>query len=117
SAPRALASAARKQRKRRTLWGRDHGGRFSTRGANSVATVRGTRWMTQERCAGTLTRVTEGAVAVRDLRRHKTVVVRAGHTDLAREGGRAPPRGGRTRDRLRRPVHGSHQAAGGPRPL
>jgi hypothetical protein len=67
------------------LWAKDKRGRFRTHGRNSVATVRGTRWLTRETCAGTLTRVTEGAVAVRDKRRHKTVVVRAGHSYLARD--------------------------------
>jgi hypothetical protein len=66
------------------LWGSDSHGRFRTRGLNSVATVRGTRWLTQETCAGTLTRVAAGAVAVRDLRAGRTVVVRAGHQYLAR---------------------------------
>jgi len=67
------------------LWAKDRHGRFSTRGRNSVAIVRGTRWLTKETCAGTLTRVAEGAVAVRDTRRHKTVLVRAGHSYLARD--------------------------------
>jgi hypothetical protein len=80
-----LATAAAK-RKTRSLWGRDHGGRFRTHGANSVATVRGTRWHTTDSCAGTRTRVTDGVVSVRDLRRHRTVTVRAGHSYLARRG-------------------------------
>jgi len=67
------------------LWAKDKHGRFRSRGRNSVATVRGTRWLTQETCAGTLTRVAEGAVEVRDTRRHKTVLVRAGHSYLARD--------------------------------
>jgi hypothetical protein len=37
-----------------------------------------------DRCDGTLTRVTSGAVSVRDFRRHRTVLVRAGHSYLAR---------------------------------
>jgi hypothetical protein len=81
------ASIARKRRPRaRRLWGRDHGGRYRTHGANSVATVRGTRWLTRDTCAGTLTKVTRGVVSVRDLRRHRTVTVRAGHSYLARRG-------------------------------
>jgi hypothetical protein len=78
----AMAATARK--KSRSLWGRDHGGRFRTHGASSVATVRGTRWLTKDTCAGTLTRVTQGVVSVRDLRRHRTVTVRAGRSYLAR---------------------------------
>jgi hypothetical protein len=40
--------------------------------------------MVADRCDGTLTKVTEGAVAVRDRVRHKTVLVKAGHSYLAR---------------------------------
>jgi hypothetical protein len=80
-----VASIARKRRVRsRSLWGRDHGGRYRTHGANSVATVRGTRWLTRDTCAGTLTKVTRGVVSVRDLQRKRTVTVRAGHSYLAR---------------------------------
>ena len=61
------------------LWGKDRGGHFRTRGRNSVAAVRGTLWYVAERCAGTLTRVLECAVEVRDVRRHTTVLVKAGH--------------------------------------
>jgi streptogramin lyase len=79
----AIASASR-SRKVRKLWGRDSGGRFRTHGRHSQATVRGTRWLTVDRCDSTLTRVTNGAVAVRDFRRHRTVLVRAGHSYVAR---------------------------------
>jgi hypothetical protein len=68
----------------RRLWGRDSGGRFRTFGRHSQATVRGTRWLTSDRCDGTLTRVAHGAVSVRDRGRHRTVLVRAGHSYLAR---------------------------------
>jgi hypothetical protein len=46
--------------------------------------VRGTRWETIDRCDGTLTKVTRGRVAVRDFRRKKTVIVRAGKSYLAK---------------------------------
>ncbi len=62
-------------------------GRFRTRGGNSAATVRGTTWITADRCDGTLTRVKRGTVAVRDFRRRKTIVVRAGKSYLARAPG------------------------------
>ena len=78
---KASASAVRRIRR---LWGRDRGGRFLTHGRQSQATVRGTRWLTEDRCDGTLTRVTSGAVAVFDRSRHKTVIVRAGRSYLAR---------------------------------
>jgi virginiamycin B lyase len=77
------ASASRTRRVRK-LWGRDHGGRFRSHGRHSHATVRGTRWLTVDRCDGTLTKVTNGAVAVRDYARHRTVVVRAGHSYVAK---------------------------------
>jgi hypothetical protein len=82
-ANRAVASAARKPSKRR-LWGRDHGGRFRTHGRNSHATVRGTRWVVSDSCAGTLTRVTSGSVVVRDTVRKKSMVLDAGERYLAR---------------------------------
>jgi streptogramin lyase len=77
------ASAARSRRVRK-LWARDHGGRFRSHGRHSHATVRGTRWLTSDRCDGTLTRVTNGSVAVRDFARRRTVVVRAGRSHLAK---------------------------------
>ena len=68
----------------RRLWGRDHGGRFRTHGRNSHATVRGTRWLVADSCRGTLTRVTNGTVVVRDKVRNKRVVLEAGERYLAR---------------------------------
>jgi streptogramin lyase len=66
------------------LWSKDNHGHYSTRGRNSVATVRGTQWETVETCAGTRTVVKRGKVSVRDLHHHKTVLVRAGHSYLAK---------------------------------
>jgi hypothetical protein len=80
----ARAAAASAKHPPRVLWGRDDHGRFRTRGSNSVATVRGTSWYVADRCDGTLTRVSSGSVSVRDLRRERTVVVRAGQSYLAR---------------------------------
>ena len=51
--------------------------------------MRGTRWLTEDRCDGTLTRVTNGAVVVRDFKRHRKVLVRAGHSYLAKAKPRA----------------------------
>ncbi len=80
----ARASAAGASRaKTPTLWAKDHHGQYSTRGQNSVATVRGTYWETTDRCDGTLTTVKQGLVSVRDLHRHRSVLVRAGHSYLA----------------------------------
>ena len=59
-------------------------GRFRTRGRYSAAAVRGTQWLTADRCDGTLTRVTSGRVAVRDFRRKRTIILRAGQSYLAK---------------------------------
>ncbi|HET6868766.1 MAG TPA: hypothetical protein VFH80_22835 [Solirubrobacteraceae bacterium] len=59
-------------------------GRFRTTGRFAAATVRGTDWGVQNRCDGTLTVVRSGVVAVSDFRLHKTVIVRAGQTYLAK---------------------------------
>ena len=77
------AHAAAKKPKTRRLWGNGKGS-FRISGQYSAATVRGTKWLVQDSCASTLTRVTSGAVSVRDSVRHKTVVVRAGHRYLAK---------------------------------
>jgi streptogramin lyase len=81
---RGRVAAASQSKRVRKLWGRDSGGRFRSHGRHSHATVRGTRWLTLDRCDGTLTRVTSGAVAVRDEVRHRTVLVRAGRSYLAK---------------------------------
>ena len=75
------ASAAQRKAKSRKLWG-DGKGKFRTRGRYSAATVRGTIWLVQDSCAGTLTRVRQGVVSVRD--RKRTVLVRAGRSYLAK---------------------------------
>jgi streptogramin lyase len=80
---KGVAHAAAKRKPIR-LWGQDNHGKFRTRGRYSAATVRGTKWLTTETCAGTRTTVAAGAVSVVDKVRHRTVVVRAGHSYLAR---------------------------------
>jgi hypothetical protein len=85
---RAAAEAAKKKKKGSKsvlgqLWGNGKG-KFRTSGKYSSATVRGTIWLTQDRCDGTLTKVTRGTVQVRDFKRKKTVTVKAGHSYLAR---------------------------------
>jgi hypothetical protein len=77
------ASAAAKKAKTRKLWG-DGSGSFRTRGQYSAATVRGTRWLVQDSCDGTLTKVAKGVVAVRDEVKKRTVLVKAGKSYLAR---------------------------------
>jgi hypothetical protein len=84
SPPRPAARTAAKRRPARKLWGKDSKGKYRTHGRNSVATVRGTEWITTETCAGTVTRVVSGAVSVRDRWTGKRRTVRAGHAYLAR---------------------------------
>ena len=76
-------SAAATKKKQRHLWG-DGKGSFRTAGKYSSATVRGTKWLVKDSCAGTLTRVVRGTVTVRDKVRAKTVTVRAGKSYLAK---------------------------------
>ena len=80
---RGKASAAAKRKKKRRLWG-DGNGKFRTDGEFSSATVRGTKWLTEDRCESTLTDVRKGRVAVRDFVKRKTVIVRAGKTYVAK---------------------------------
>jgi Ca2+-binding RTX toxin-like protein len=72
---RALA----KKRPTRRLWGSGKG-RFRTRGRYSSATVRGTKWLTEDLCGATRTTVVEGTVIVHDFVRDVDVTVPAGHT-------------------------------------
>jgi hypothetical protein len=88
SAASVIATAAKKKRSKRrlnSLWVRDDHGAFTTHGRNSVATVRGTAWVTRERCDGTFTYVRKGRVDVRDRRTGRVVKLRAGHAYLARQ--------------------------------
>jgi hypothetical protein len=78
------ASTSAKKPKTRKLWGNGKG-KFRTKGQFSSATVRGTRWVVIDRCDGTLTQVKEGSVLVRDIKRRKNVIVRAGKQYLARK--------------------------------
>ena len=79
----ARAAAGKKTRSIRHLWG-DGKGRFRTVGRFSSASLRGTQWLTDDRCDGTLTRVTKGSVNVRDFVRRRTILLRAGKRYLAR---------------------------------
>jgi hypothetical protein len=89
AAPRAAVAAAgrRRGKRKRRLWG-DGRGRFETEAAQSVTSVRGTRWLVEDRCDGTLTRVTRGVVVVRERRTGRRTTVRAGQAFLARRAAR-----------------------------
>ena len=82
--PHAQVSANKSpHRSVRHLWSKGSG-KFRTVGRFSSATVRGTTWLTDDRCDGTLVRVKQGKVAVRDFIRRKTVLVRAPKSYFAR---------------------------------
>ncbi len=88
SACRSAASVARRHSTARRLWGNAKG-KFRTVGRYASATVRGTKWLTEETCAGTLIRVARGVVSVLDIPHHRTLLLRAPHSFLSH-----PSRGG-----------------------
>jgi CSLREA domain-containing protein len=75
--PKAGKAVAAAKKKKRRLWG-DGSGKFRTKGKHSAATVVGTKWLVEDKCTSTLTRVARGRVSVRDFVKKKTVIVRAG---------------------------------------
>ncbi|HZS25576.1 MAG TPA: hypothetical protein VFA30_11400 [Gaiellaceae bacterium] len=79
NSPRATSA---KTKPIRALWGSAKGS-FTTKGRYAAATVRGTIWLVEDRCDGTLTQVVQGVVAVFDSTRNKTVTVNAGGSYLA----------------------------------
>jgi hypothetical protein len=90
------AAAARattaKRRRRAKLWGRTRAGDFTSETSDVTAGRNDPTWLTEETCSGTLVKVTQGFVAVQNLRTHKTVVVRAGHSLFtAQRSSSAPP--------------------------
>lgn len=74
---RATTRAKSGKKPRRWLWGSGTGA-FATDGRYASASVRGTRWYVEDRCDGTIVRVVQGRVAVRDEVRGGTTVLRAG---------------------------------------
>ena len=83
SCPKAGSANIAAKKKKRRLWG-DGSGKFQTKGKHSAATVVGTRWLVEDKCSSTLTRVVRGRVSVRDFVKKKTVIVRAGKKYVAR---------------------------------
>ena len=71
------------RRKRRRVWG-SATGEFRTSGRHGAATVRGTRWLTEERPAGTFFKVTEGVVLAEAFQRNQRRLLHAGESFLAR---------------------------------
>lgn len=80
----ADGSAAAASRKTLQLLHASAHGKFATRGRYSAATVRGTKWTIADRCDGTLVHDVTDSVAVTDFVRHKTIVLHAGQSYLAK---------------------------------
>jgi len=68
----------------RQLWGDDNGGKFVTIGRSASAAVRGTVWLTQDRCDGTLIRVLRGRVLVHAASLRHGLLIGAGQSYFAR---------------------------------
>jgi hypothetical protein len=88
-ARRGNAAAARSGSKGRHLWGNAHGN-FQTGGHYASATVGGTKWLTEDSCAGTRVKVSRGVVTVEDFLHHRTVLVKEHESFLAHPGPIAP---------------------------
>lgn len=83
---RSATTARRRRHGKRSLWGSSSKGNFRTVGSYASATERGTKWLTQDTCSGTLIHVTQGQVAVADFPHHRTLLVHAPHSFLAHPG-------------------------------
>ncbi len=76
----SYARAARStKRVVRKLWSEGHG-HYTTKGSYATGAVLGTRWLTEDLCDGTLIHVSTDMVLVTNLRTHRKVIVRAGHS-------------------------------------
>ena len=60
-------------------------GKFKTTGRYASATVRGTIYTVADKCNGTLTHVIRDTVLVDDFVRHKTILLHAGQSYLAKK--------------------------------
>jgi Thrombospondin type 3 repeat len=80
---RAEAADRHRRRRVRHVWGNGSGD-YQTSGSYGSGTVRGTLWLTEDRCDGTRFRVTRGTVVVRDNPRRKTIVLTAGESYLVK---------------------------------
>ena len=60
-------------------------GKFRTSGKYGAATVRGTKWTVADRCDGTFTHDITDSVSVTDFVKHKTIILHAGQSYLAKK--------------------------------
>ena len=80
---KALDAAAASSKTLQLLHASAHG-KFRTKGRYSAATVLGTKWTIADRCDGTLVHDVTDSVAVTDFVRHKTIILHAGQSYLAK---------------------------------
>ncbi|HEX3239188.1 MAG TPA: right-handed parallel beta-helix repeat-containing protein [Solirubrobacterales bacterium] len=80
---RGSSVATASGKKGRRLWGSGKG-TFRTEGNYGSASVRGTQWLTEDRCGSTYFKVKRGVVSVRDFPNKKTISLPAGKTYLAK---------------------------------
>jgi hypothetical protein len=81
---RDASAAALSSRTLQLLHASAHG-KFRTGGRYGAATVRGTIWSIADRCDGTLVHDVTDSVLVNDFVRHRSIVLRAGQSYLARK--------------------------------
>jgi hypothetical protein len=86
-APGHARAAARLPHKLIRLLNASGSGRFQTVGRYAAATVRGTVWLTEDFCDGTLVRVRQGLVSLENLVTRVTITVSAPHRYFARAPG------------------------------
>lgn len=79
---KATGSATASGKKGGKLWGSGKG-KYRTEGNHGSATVRGTVWLTEDRCGGTFFKVRKGVVTVRDFAGGETFPLGPGKTYLA----------------------------------
>jgi hypothetical protein len=91
---RAVPNGGAAKKRSRTLFSNVKG-HFRTRGRNSSATVRGTKWTMTDSCKGTLTIVKQGTVVVRDFTLRKNRTLKSGQRYLAKPPPRLQRRGNR----------------------
>jgi hypothetical protein len=79
------ATLTRRRPTKRRLWGNARGN-YRTIGQDASASERGTSWLTQDECDGTLIRVTHDSVLIDDFPHHRTFVLRAPRSFLVHPG-------------------------------
>jgi hypothetical protein len=80
---RAASVHAARRRGVRKLWAEGHGS-YSTKGNYATGAALGTRWLTEDLCEGTIITVLVHRVTVTNLVTHRRIIVRAGHSYLAK---------------------------------